>query len=259
MSRDAVRPEDQVHTYPVDFSDTFDSLLPVSAGRAVAEAIHTRTGVRPGSAVLELGVGNGRILVPLIEAGLRGTGVDISPDMLQRTTALATERGVEVEVLQADLREPADLGTFDLVTCVGVTISMMAPADQVRVLEHAAARVAPGGWLVVEAQHAPRLEAAHAGGEAQWAFPHEDGVISARSSFDPQIGEWWMRYSWGVGEHARTAQELAYAVPVDAHDGVLRAGGLHLAERFGSWAGEALSDASMSRISYYRREVDSHE
>lgn len=69
--------------------------------RAVIERMHCRAGQR----VLEVGVGTGMSL-PLYPAGVRVTGIDISPEMLQRARArLAREGigdGVELHVMDAE-------------------------------------------------------------------------------------------------------------------------------------------------------------
>lgn len=62
---------------------------------------------RFGSTVLELGVGTGRVAVPLAEAGCRVTGLDLAPAMLdvaaQRVTALAPEAAARIDLVQGDM------------------------------------------------------------------------------------------------------------------------------------------------------------
>ena len=50
---------------------------------------------RFGQPALDLACGAGRILLPLLEAGLDVDGVDVSADMLAHTERLATERGLQ--------------------------------------------------------------------------------------------------------------------------------------------------------------------
>jgi len=56
---------------------------------------------------LELGVGTGRLAVPLAEAGWAVRGVDSSAEMLTRLAANATAAGVRVDALLADAGEAA--------------------------------------------------------------------------------------------------------------------------------------------------------
>src|SRR5215212_2491148 len=60
--------------------------------------------VRSGGAVLELACGTGRLLVPMAQAGLQVTGVDIVRPMLDRARAKATEAGVAIDLVQGDMR-----------------------------------------------------------------------------------------------------------------------------------------------------------
>jgi SAM-dependent methyltransferase len=62
--------------------------------------------------IVELGVGSGRIAVPLCRAGHRVRGLDASPAMLERARERAREAGVEhlLELTLGDLRTPPPLG-----------------------------------------------------------------------------------------------------------------------------------------------------
>src|SRR6516225_9203008 len=71
-------------------------------GYSVAVAEHIAAGlmrVGPlgvGSHLLEIGIGTGRIALPLLHAGVNITGVDISPLMVERLRAkLAHQQGIE--------------------------------------------------------------------------------------------------------------------------------------------------------------------
>jgi SAM-dependent methyltransferase len=103
-------------------------------------------GLSPGRA-LDLACGAGRNAVWLAEQGWTVTGADFSDVALSNARALAAERGVEVEWVQADVREwvpPA--GAYDLV----VVLYLHVPAEERRlVLERAAEAVAAGGTLLV--------------------------------------------------------------------------------------------------------------
>ena len=100
----------------------------------------------PGRA-LDLACGAGRNAVWLAERGWRVVGVDFSEVALAAARRLASERGVHVDLVHADLLEyepPA--GAFDLVALLYLHV----PAHERRVvLDRAAAAVAPGGRLLV--------------------------------------------------------------------------------------------------------------
>jgi SAM-dependent methyltransferase len=72
---------------------------------------------RSGGPVLELGVGTGRIAVPVAAAGIDVVGVDLSAGMLAVARERAELAGVSVELRQGDMRSPPVEGEFPLVLC----------------------------------------------------------------------------------------------------------------------------------------------
>jgi SAM-dependent methyltransferase len=117
-------------------------------------------GLAPARA-LDLACGAGRNAVWLAERGWTVTGVDFSEVALENARGLAAERGVEVEWVQADVREwePA-AGAFDLVAA----LYLQVPAEQRRpVLARAAAAVAPGGTLLVVGHDVQNLNGGYGG------------------------------------------------------------------------------------------------
>src|SRR5205814_3112165 len=71
--------------------------------------------VRSGGPVLELGVGTGRIAVPIAQAGVRIVGVDSSEGMLAVAREQAARVGVELDLRFGDLRHPPVAEEFALV------------------------------------------------------------------------------------------------------------------------------------------------
>jgi len=100
----------------------------------------------PGRA-LDLACGEGRNAVWLASKGWRVTGADFSRAGLAKAQRLATDRGVEVTWVEADVVEwRPPTASFDLV----VVMYLHLLAEQRRqALAHAAAALAPGGVLLV--------------------------------------------------------------------------------------------------------------
>ena len=124
-------------------------------------------GLAPGRA-LDLACGAGRNAVWLAERGWTVTGVDFSDAALENARRLSAERGVEVEWVQADVREwtpPA--AAYDLVAILYLQI----PADERRVVHgRAAVAVAPGGTLLVVGHDRENLVSGTGG-------PRDTGVL----------------------------------------------------------------------------------
>src|SRR5207248_10753296 len=72
---------------------------------------------RSGGPVVELGVGTGRIAVPIAADGIRVIGVDSSRGMLDVCARRAALAGAEVDLRVGDLRDPPVRERVPLVIC----------------------------------------------------------------------------------------------------------------------------------------------
>ena len=107
--------------------------------------------------VLELGVGTGRLAVPLTEAGYRVTGVDVDPAMLARARRRAVEAGPEaverLELIESDLLtlRLESAGTFRLgLVALNSLLLLATRRDQQRAFRVLAEHLAPGGLAVAD-------------------------------------------------------------------------------------------------------------
>jgi SAM-dependent methyltransferase len=102
-----------------------------------------------GGAALELGIGTGRIALPLGERGVRVHGIDLSEAMVARLRA--KPGGDAVGVTIGDFATTRVDGTFTLAYLVFNTISNLTTQDaQVACFQNVAAHLEPGGCFVVE-------------------------------------------------------------------------------------------------------------
>lgn len=248
-------PVDQSLTYQRDFGEIYDRLFPPDQGDRQARRLLAVTGMRAGARVLELGVGNGRVLVPLAVAGLQAVGVDRSGEVLERAAGLAAQHGVHLDLLEHDARAPLDCaGLFDLVICVGATLCMMDRVGQRALLASAASRVRAGGWLVTEVHHDRMVEELHRSGRATLTFGQDPaGVpVVADSTYDARSREWSLTYRWGRREDAdATAREWCFVPRLSEQDHQLATAGLTLRRRMGGWERSELRPDSPTAISLY--------
>ena len=113
----------------------------------------------PGTA-LDVACGEGRNAIWLAEHGWRVTGVDFSAVGLAKAAVLATERGTEVEWVEADLTKWDPPAAYDLVA----VLYLQLPAELRRgVFRRLAPSVAPGGTLLVVAHDRSNLTEGHGG------------------------------------------------------------------------------------------------
>lgn len=100
--------------------------------------------------VLELGVGTGRVALPLVERGLEVHGIDGSADMLERLAS--KPGGDQVHLTCGDFSMFHSVERFSLIFVLLNTIYALADQEaQIRCFANAAGHLIAGGRLVVEA------------------------------------------------------------------------------------------------------------
>lgn len=100
--------------------------------------------------VLELGVGTGRLAVPLAARVGRVVGIDTSRRMLEELARTDIDR--TVTTVHGDMVDDLPDGPFDVVLAAYNTVFNLTSADRQQACFHqVAARLAPGGRFVVEA------------------------------------------------------------------------------------------------------------
>ena len=108
---------------------------------------------RAGGPVVELGIGTGRIAIPIAKQGIRVIGVDSSREMLAACRRRAEAEGVAelVELYLGDLRRPPLDEQVPLVICPFRSYLHLADdGERVEALTAAHAALCPGGRLVFD-------------------------------------------------------------------------------------------------------------
>jgi SAM-dependent methyltransferase len=106
-----------------------------------------------GGPVVELGVGTGRIAIPVAMAGVHVIGVDSSRGMLDVCAQRAREAGVDsrLELRLGDLRRPPVSERVPLVTCpFRAFLHLRDDRERLEALRSARALLLPGGRLVFD-------------------------------------------------------------------------------------------------------------
>jgi SAM-dependent methyltransferase len=209
----------------------------------------------PGGRVLELGVGTGRLAVPMALAGLSVVGIDSSEAML----AKLSERDPAglVEAARGDITTDLPAGPFDVVLVAYNTIfNLLGEHDQPRLFQHVAERLAPDGAFVVEA-FVPAFDGAEGTAASSnvtvrsMAVDHVVLSVSVNRQ-DEQLAEGqFVEFSQDGGVRLRP-WSIRWATPGQL-DAMATAAELQLDARFGDMAGTSFTDDSTQHVSIYRR------
>jgi SAM-dependent methyltransferase len=128
------------------YDDPDDELFSAAAIDPVVDFLAELAG---DGRALELGIGTGRIAIPLAQRGIRVHGIDLSQAMVARLRA--KPGGEEIGVTIGDFATATVEGTFSLAYLVFNTIgNLTTQAAQVACFRNAAAHLEPGGCFVIE-------------------------------------------------------------------------------------------------------------
>ena len=106
---------------------------------------------RSGGPVVELGVGTGRLAVPIAAEGIRVIGVDSSEGMLEVARERAALAGVELDLRHGDFRDPPVEGPVPLVTIpFRSLLHMQSDRDRRAVVRSVYRLLEPGGTFVFD-------------------------------------------------------------------------------------------------------------
>lgn len=205
----------------------------------------------PGRRLLELGVGTGRIALPLAGAGFTVTGVDASQAMLD---VLSAKPGAEA--ITAHLGDMAALdgisGPFDVVLVTFNTFfNLDGEAEQLRCLRRVAAELAPLGRFVVEAfVPSPDPDVTETGVEERPAG--DGGTVVTTATRDPatQVVDGEHLHRRADGTEQRRSWRIRYLHPHQLDELCGRAG-LALVGRWAGWDASAFTTTSTRHVSAY--------
>jgi len=199
--------------------------------------------------VLELGIGTGRVALPLSRRGLRVHGIELSEPMVQRLRGL--DGAGQVDVTLGDFSSTDVGATFALVYLVRNTITNVITQDaQVATFRNAATHLVPGGCFVVE-NYVPNLQRLPPG-ETTYVFTASPSHLGFEEyDLDAQIAV--SHHYWTIdGEVHTVSSAHRYAWPAEL-DLMARLAGMTLRERWGGWERRAFTADSASHVSVWEK------
>jgi SAM-dependent methyltransferase len=228
-----------------DYDRLYDGMLDTDAA---VDCLAQLAGEGP---VLELGVGTGRLALPLAERGLSVHGVESSPAMIDQLRS--RPGGAAIDVVLGDFAEVRVPGPFTLVVLALNTIFALPSQDaQVACFENAASHLRPGGRFVVEAWVPDPTR--FVGGAAVTVRRLQDDHVSLDVARLDPVGQRMetTQVSLRDGDVRLYPANHRYAWPSEI-DLMARLAGLALESRWSGWDRSPFTEASASHVSVYRR------
>src|SRR2546421_6153995 len=198
---------------------------------------------------LELGIGTGRIALPLAQRGVPVHGIDLSKAMVARLREKPGAEGIGVTI--GDFATTTVDGTFSVAYLVFNTImNLTTQAAQVACFRNVAAHLEPGGCFVIEVgipalRQLPAGETIHAFhvGETSWGLDEYDVARQGLTSHHFRIVD---------GKLERLSIPFRYAWPAEL-DLMAELGGMSLRDRWSGWKREPFTSDSVKHVSVWEK------
>jgi SAM-dependent methyltransferase len=200
-------------------------------------------------AALELGIGTGRIALPLAQRGIRVHGIDLSEAMVAKLRAKPGAEDIEVTI--GDFATTRVEGTFSVAYLVFNTIMNLTTQDeQVACFENVAAHLEPGGCFVIEVG-VPALQRLPPG-ETVRAFD----ISATHLGFDEYdvVSQGLISHHYSVvdGKLELHSVPFRYVWPSEL-DLMARLAGMRLRERWSGWKREPFASESRKHVSVWEK------
>ncbi|HEU5027761.1 MAG TPA: methyltransferase domain-containing protein [Spirillospora sp.] len=215
--------------------------------------VETLAGLAGAGPVLELGVGTGRVALPLRKRGLDVHGIDASAEMVEHLRA--KPGGACVPVTLGDLADPPLDGTYTLIYIVGGTFfELQSQQDQLRCFASAAELLAPGGLFVLDALLPEAINGSDAASGRPVPTAGAELVLRYRAADRAEqryVSHYLIVDDDGV-HHVRVPFRYAGHGELDL---MASLAGLRLQHRWGGWDRRPFGPASTFHVSVYKAET----
>ncbi len=240
--RDGYFGEEVAATYDDPSSDMFDDAV-------VEVTVDVLAALAGGGRALELGIGTGRIALPLSRRGVPVHGIDMSRAMVARLRA--KPGGDAIDVTIGDFATTRVEGAFSVAYLVFNTIMNLTTQDaQVACFRNVAAHLEPGGCFVVEVG-VPDLRRLPPGqnmvpfhvSPTRWAFDLYDVATQAMSSNYVEVAD---------GRGTYRSIPFRYVWPAEL-DLMAQLAGLRLRDRWDGWTRQPFTSESGQHVSVWEK------
>jgi SAM-dependent methyltransferase len=198
---------------------------------------------------LELGIGTGRIALPLAQRGVQVHGIDLSEAMVAKLRA--KPGGEDIGVTIGDFAMTRAEGSFSLAYLVFNTIMNLTTQEaQVACFLNVAAHLQQGGCFVIEVG-VPQLQRLPPGetirafqvSDTYWGFDEYDVAAQGQISHHLSIGD-------GGVDHFSFPFRYVWPSELDL---MAQLAGMRLRERWGGWRREPFTSESDEHVSVWEK------
>ena len=228
---------------------TYDGSTGVFAPGAVNDTADVLAELAGDGRALELGIGTGRIALPLASRGVPVHGIDLSRAMVARLRAKPGGEAIGVTI--GDIATTRVDGTFSLVYLIFNTIMNLTTQEaQVACFGNAAAHLEPGGCFVIELR-VPELRRLPPGQDIlPWHVSQERIVYYSYDVATQAMHGHYVDFADGWGEYRTIPFRYAWPAELDL---MARLAGLRLRERWSGWAREPFTSDSSQHVSVWEK------
>lgn len=226
-----------------------DSEAEMFEAEAIDPVVEVLVELAGSGRALELGIGTGRIALPLAQRGVSVHGIDLSKAMVARLRA--KRDGEDIGVTIGDFATTTVDGSFSLAYLVFNTImNLTTQAAQVACFRNAAAHLEPGGCFVIEVtipdlRRLPPGETFHVfnASENHWGIDEYEVATQGLTSHHFETVD---------GAIERLSIPFRYAWPSEL-DLMAQLAGMRLRSRWGGWKREPFTSESTKHVSVWEK------
>jgi len=211
--------------------------------------IPTLVELSQGGRALELGIGTGRIALPLRDAGIEVHGIDASQAMLDKLKA--KPGGESIQITLGNFVEVDVEGHYDLIFVVFNTFfALFTQDEQIRCFKNVVNRLTPNGVFVIEV-FVPDM-ARYVDNQTVRVTAIDDNNVRLEVTQVDMITQQTNSKQIHLSEEGIRMYpvQVRYAWPSEL-DLMARLAGLSLQHRWGTWRKDDLTNESGKHISVY--------
>jgi SAM-dependent methyltransferase len=215
-------------------------------------AVTTLSQLAGNGRALELGIGTGRLALPIRAKGVAIEGIDASPAMVAKLQA--KQDGAEIPVTLGNFADVAVAGRFSLIfVAFNTFFALLTQEEQVRCFQNVAAHLDEGGVFVVEA-FIPDLARYSNGRQTFRTIRVGDDEVHLDATLLDPVNQRLASQHIVLSEQGTRLYpvRLRYAWPAEL-DLIARLAGLQLRQRWGDWTQGPLTADSGRHVSVYER------